>query len=37
MFDCVSGLHGSENINGCILADDMGLDISSSLCVFFAM
>ncbi|KAL0743225.1 hypothetical protein Bca4012_084738 [Brassica carinata] len=25
MFDCVSGLHGSENINGCILADDMGL------------
>ncbi|CAA7030766.1 unnamed protein product [Microthlaspi erraticum] len=25
MFDCVSGLHGSANINGCILADDMGL------------
>ncbi|CAH8372900.1 unnamed protein product [Eruca vesicaria subsp. sativa] len=25
MFDCVSGLHGSDNINGCILADDMGL------------
>ncbi|XP_019444509.1 PREDICTED: protein CHROMATIN REMODELING 25 [Lupinus angustifolius] len=25
MFDCVSGLHSSANIHGCILADDMGL------------
>ncbi|KAJ8447397.1 hypothetical protein Cgig2_019391 [Carnegiea gigantea] len=25
MFDCVSGLHGADNIYGCILADDMGL------------